>query len=158
MVWTVSSDDGAWSTEAKNLGKDSFDKVPNGAPGVEVRLPLVFSEGVSKGRIAIEKLVEITSTNPAKIFGLYPRKGVLAVGSDADMVILDPHLKKTITVEDLHTPIDWCPFEGVEVEGYPVVTVSKGKVIVENGQFRGVAGDGEFLPRYIPKEILEKPS
>ena len=156
-ISTVGSDDGAWSAETKKLGEDSFDKVINGAPGVEARLPIMFSEGVGKGRISVEKLVEVASTNPAKILGLYPKKGALRVGSDADVVLLDPNLKKTITVENLHTPIDWCPFEGTKVKGYPIVTISKGRVIVENGRLEGVAGLGEFLPRHIPDRVLEQP-
>lgn len=156
-ISTIGSDDGAWSTETKKLGQDSFDQVANGAPGVEVRLPIAFTEGVGQGRITEERLVEVMSTNPAKIFGLYPKKGTLRPGSDADLVIIDPSMEKTITVADLHTPIDWCPFEGFKVKGYPVITISRGRIIVADGEFQGSAGDGSFLPRHIPPEVLRSP-
>lgn len=149
----VSSDHCAFTTDMKKLGKDSFDKVPNGMPGHEFRLPILFSEGVAKGRISINRLSEITSINAAKIFGLYPKKGAIGIGSDADLVILDPRQEKTIRTEDSLYGMDWYPCEGMKIKGWPVVTISKGKVVWKNGQFQGKAGDGEFLKRKIPPEL-----
>jgi len=156
-VSVVSSDQVAFTAEMKKLGEDSFDKVPNGVPGHEFRLPILFSEGVRKKRININKLSEITSTNAAKIFGLYPKKGIISVGSDADIVIFDPNLKKTITTEDSLYNMDWYPYEGMTVKGYPVITISKGKIIWENWEFQGKKGDGEFLRRTISRDLLRTP-
>ncbi|MBW2056331.1 MAG: dihydropyrimidinase [Deltaproteobacteria bacterium] len=145
----VSSDDISFSNEAKLMGKDSFDRVPNGMPGVELRLPVLFSEGFRKGRITLERLVEITSTNPSRLFGLFPQKGVIQVGSDADLVILDPTKEVVLGKDTLHMVADFCCLEGMKVRGYPVVTMSRGKVIVEDGRFLGKEGDGRFLERKI---------
>jgi len=152
----VSSDHEAFTTEMKKIGKGSFDKVPNGLPGHEFRLPVLFSEGVGKGRISVNRLSEITSTNIAKIFGLYPKKGAIVLGSDADLVILDPKLEKRITPEESLYEMDWYPFEGMRVKGWPVVTISKGKIIWENGQFQGKQGEGEFLRRKLPPELSKR--
>jgi dihydropyrimidinase len=152
----VSSDHEAFTTDLKKIGKDSFDKVPNGLPGHEFRLPVLFSEGVGKGRISVNRLSEITSTNISKIVGLYPKKGAIAVGSDADLVILDPKLEKTITPEESLYEMDWYPFEGMRVKGWPVVTISKGKIIWENGKFQGKQGEGEFLKRKLPPELSKR--
>lgn len=156
-VSVVASDQAAFTAEHKKLGEESFDKVPNGLPGIEFRLPLLFSEGFQKGRISINKFVEITSTNAAKIFGLYPKKGVLYVGSDADVVILDPKLEKNITTEESTYGMDWYPYEGMRVKGYPVATISKGKIIYEEGEFMGKAGDGEFLKRSLNPDLFKRP-
>ncbi len=152
----VSSDHEAFTTDMKKIGKDCFDKVPNGLPGHEFRLPVLFSEGVGKGRISVNRLSEITSTNIAKIVGLYPKKGAIALGSDADLVILDPKLEKTITPEESLYEMDWYPFEGMRVKGWPVVTISKGKIIWENGKFQGKQGEGEFLKRKLPPELSKR--
>lgn len=153
----VSSDHCGFTTEMKKLGEESFDKVPNGLPGLEFRLPIMFSEGVEKGRISINRLSEITSTNAAKIFGLYPKKGIIGIGSDADLVILDPKKEKTITTEDSMYDMDWYPCEGMKVKGYPVITISKGKIIWEEGQFYGATGDGDFLRRNLDPRLSEGP-
>ena len=158
IVSVVATDQCAFSAEQKKLGQDSFDKVPNGLPGIEFRLPILFSEGVSKGRISVNTLASVTSTNVAKIFGMYPKKGTISIGSDADLVILDPKLEKTISVEDSIYGIDWYPYEGMKVKGNPIITISKGKVVYEDNEFTGKAGDGEFLKRQISSEILTKPS
>lgn len=131
----------------KQMGKDDFTKCPSGSPGIETRVPLIFSEGVMKNRISINKFVDIVSTNPAKIFGLYPKKGTIAVGSDADIVIIDPKKKIRLSKCMLHENVDYTPYEGIEVEGYPVVTLSRGKVIVRNNKFVGEKGCGEFIKR-----------
>ncbi|MBS7631456.1 dihydropyrimidinase [Candidatus Bathyarchaeota archaeon] len=152
----VSSDHCYFTSEQKKTGKESFDKVPNGMPGHEFRMPILFSEGVVKGRISVNRFSEITSTNAAKIFGIYPQKGIIRVGSDADIVIIDPKLEKKISAEDSLYGMDWCPAEGLNVKGWPVVTISKGKVIWDGG-FRGKAGEGKFLKRVLDPELFKYP-
>ncbi len=132
--------------DQKELGRDSFAKVPNGMPGVETRLYLLW-EGVRQGRISMNRFVEITSTAPAKIFGLYPRKGTMAVGADADLVVWDPEKKHTLSVKTLHMRVDYSPLEGREVTGFPSVVMQRGKVLAKDGKFLGKAGDGKFLRR-----------
>lgn len=144
----VSTDHCPWYyATQKVLGRDSFAKIPNGAPGIETRVPLLFSEGVGKGRLSVERFVEVCATEPAKLFGLYPRKGTVAVGSDADLVIYDPHKEVTLSYKDLHQHVDYCPYEGRTVRGYPHTVLLRGQVIVEDGQFIGHAGQGRFVPR-----------
>lgn len=148
-IATIGTDHSGWQLSDKKMGKESFDKAMPGLPGIETSLPILYSEGVSKGRITVSRLVETMSTNPARIFGLYPRKGGLLPGSDADIVLLDPRLQKRISIEDLHSSVDYTPYEGFEVKGAPIMTISKGKVVVEDGQFCGNAGDGEFIKRCL---------
>ncbi|UCF91666.1 MAG: dihydropyrimidinase [Desulfobacterales bacterium] len=148
-ISVVSTDDASFSVESKRMGKDSFDKVPNGMAGVELRLPVMFSEGVLKRGLSLERMVELTSTNPARLFGLFPQKGVIQVGSDADLVILDPQKKVKLGMKTTHMVTDFCSLEGLRVTGYPVMTLSRGKVIVENGKFVGRQGEGRFLHRKI---------
>jgi dihydropyrimidinase len=121
--------------------------IPHGAPGIETRVPLLFSEGAQKGRIPLTKFVEVVATNPAKLVGLYPRKGTLAVGSDADIMILDPEKEVVIGRDKLHGNTDYTPFEGRSVKGYPVCTISRGTVLVQDGQVKVTPGHGEFLTR-----------
>jgi dihydropyrimidinase len=130
----------------KELGKDSFAKIPNGMPGVETRLYLLW-EGVRAGKISMNRFVEIASTAPAKIFGLYPRKGTMAVGADADLVVWDPEKRHTLGVKSLHMRVDYSPLEGREVVGYPTVVMQRGKTLVRDGKFHGKAGQGQFLKR-----------
>ena len=106
-----------------------FQKIPHGAPGIETRVPLIFSEGVSKGRLSLTRFVDVVATNPAKLVGLYPKKGVLAVGSDADIMIIDPQKEVTISQEMLHGKTDYTPFEGWKLQGYPVTSISRGQVL-----------------------------
>ncbi len=147
-IQTIATDHCSFNfKEQKMMGKDDFRKCPNGIPGVETRVPLMFSEGVSKGRISINKFVEVVSTNPAKLFGIYPQKGCIAVGSDADLVVIDPEIKKIITKAGLHENVDYTAFEGMEATGYPVMTISRGEIIVENNRFIGKKGRGKFLKR-----------
>jgi len=127
--------------------RTSFRWVPNGIPGVETRLPIFFSEGVSKGRISLQKFVELTSTNHARIYGLYPRKGSIGVGFDADVVLWDPKLKKAIRQSDLHHGADYTPWEGFEVTGWPVMTIARGQVVVDHGKIVGTKGAGDVLSR-----------
>jgi dihydropyrimidinase len=131
----------------KELGKGDFSKIPNGAPGVETRMALLYDGGVRKGRITLNRFVELTSTSPAKIFGLFPRKGTIAPGSDADIVVFDPEKKQTLSAKTLHMRVDYNPYEGREVVGAAETVLSRGKVIIEKGKFVGKAGSGTFLKR-----------
>lgn len=131
----------------KQLGKDDFTKCPNGAPGIEERMPLIFSEGVMKNRISINKFVEVCCTNPAKIFGMYPKKGTIQVGSDGDIVIIDPNIEKTIKVEDMHSNVDYTAYEGIKVQGYPTYTILRGEIIAKDNEFIGKKGYGQFIKR-----------
>jgi len=124
----------------------SFKKIGNGVPGIEVRLPLLFSEGVRAGRMDLTRFVALTSTTAAKLYGLYPRKGTLAVGSDADIAIWDPELPVTIRQENMHDAMDYTPYEGRKVTGWPVTTISRGEVVWRDGAVTGAAGRGRFLP------------
>ncbi len=157
VVSTTASDHCAFSAAQKKLGQDSFDKVPNGVLGLGYRLPIMFSEGVLKGRLSINRLVAVTSTNAARIFGMYPKKGIIAPGSDADMVLLDPEGEKTISAKESFFAIDWCPYEGMRVKGVPILTMLRGKIICEEGRFIGERGGGRFLMREIEPDCLLSP-
>jgi dihydropyrimidinase len=133
--------------EQKELGKDDFTKIPNGGPGIENRMSLIYSGGVAGGRFNANRFVELVSTTPAKLFGLYPRKGTIAVGSDADLVIFDPKRKHTISAQTHHMRVDYSMFEGIEVTGMPDTVLSRGRVVVQGDKFLGRAGQGEFLRR-----------
>jgi len=133
--------------EQKELGKDDFTKIPNGGPGIEHRLSLVFTGGVHGGRFSVNRFVETVSTAPAKLFGLYPRKGTIAVGSDADLVIFDPHLEQVISAATHHMRVDYSMFEGIKVKGAPRRVFSRGRLLIDNGRFVGRAGHGEFMKR-----------
>ena len=129
-------------------GRDaSFEKIPNGIPGLAARLPIMFSEGVSKGRISLEQFVALTSTNPARIMGLYPRKGAIQPGSDADLVLWDPRRKVTITNALMQHAIDYTPYEGLQVTGWPTATIRRGEVVMRDGVVQAEPGTGRFLPR-----------
>ena len=127
--------------------KPHFRKVPPGIPGIEARMALTFSKGVSDGRIDLNRFVALTATNPAKIYGLYPRKGTIAIGSDADLVLWNPDTSMTISHDVLHEDVDYTPYEGVEVRGWPELVVSRGDVIVRDGTYVGGEGRGKFLRR-----------
>jgi dihydropyrimidinase len=133
--------------EQKELGKDDFTKIPNGGPGVEHRMSLIYSGGVAGGRFSVNRFVELVSTTPAKLFGLYPRKGTIAVGSDADLVIFDPKRKHTISAKTHHMRVDYSMFEGIQVTGMPDIVLSRGRVVVDGDKFLGRPGQGEFLRR-----------
>jgi len=133
--------------EQKELGKNDFSKIPNGAPGIETRMSLVFDGGVKSGKISLNRFVELTSTSPAKIFGLFPRKGTIAPGSDADLVIFDQKKKHTLSAKTHHMKVDYNPYEGREVTGVAETVLSRGRVIIQNGQFLGKPGAGSFLKR-----------
>ncbi|MDO9085447.1 MAG: dihydropyrimidinase [Anaerolineaceae bacterium] len=131
----------------KELGKEDFTKIPNGLPGVGDRLPILWTEGVGKGRITPNQFVAVTATNPAKIFGLYPKKGVIQPGSDADIVIWDPNKRLTYGVEWSKHRTDYNLYEGWELEGYPVKVFLRGKCIVDGKKWQGNAGEGKFIKR-----------
>jgi dihydropyrimidinase len=122
----------------------------NGVPGLEVRLPLLFSEGVQKGRITLQQFVALTSANHAKLYGLYPRKGTIAVGSDADFAIWDADKDVTIRWKDLHDNVGYSPYEGRQIKGWPITVVSRGRVVVEDGKLDAQRGSGQFLPCASP--------
>jgi len=133
--------------EQKTMGEGDFSKIPNGAPGIETRMSLVYDGGVRTGRISLNRFVELTSTSPAKIFGLFPRKGTIAPGSDADIVIFDPAKTMRLGVKTLHMKVDYNPYEGREVTGVTDTVISRGRVIIDAGRFTGRAGAGSFLAR-----------
>ena len=128
-------------------GRTSFRWVPNGIPGIETRLPILFSEGVMKKRIDLPRFAALTATNHAKAYGLYPRKGSIAIGADADLAIWDPTITRTIRHADLHDGSDYTPYEGIEVTGWPIATLLRGQMIVQNGKLIARKGTGTFLPR-----------
>ena len=127
----------------------SFSKIPNGCPGLETRLPLLFSEGVLKNKISVNKFVEITSSKPAKIYGLYPKKGSILIGADADLVVWDSNLKKIIKNQDLNHSVDYTPYENIEVNAWPNTVISRGSIIVEEGKLKIKKGHGQFLKSEI---------
>ena len=136
--------------DQKILGIDDFSKIPNGGPGVENRMSLVYNGGVNSGRISLNKFVELTSTAAAKTFGLFPKKGTIAVGSDADIVIFDPHRKETISINNActhHMRVDYNAYEGFEVTGFTETVLSRGKIIIDKCEYVGQKGDGSFLKR-----------
>jgi dihydropyrimidinase len=133
--------------EQKALGKDDFSKIPNGAPGIETRMSLVYDGGVRTGRISLNRFVELTATSPAKIFGLFPRKGTIAPGSDADIVVFDPEMKIQLSARTLHMKVDYNPYEGREVTGATETVISRGRVVIDNGKLTGRPGAGSFLKR-----------
>lgn len=152
-VQLVSTDHCPFFMKQKELGKESFAKIPNGAPGVEPRMALMYTYGVVNGKISLNRFVEITSTNAAKVYGMYPQKGTIAVGSDADLVIFDPNKELTLTHSMLHENVDYTPFEGFKLKGYPEVTMSRGEVIAKDGKYIGKDGRGKFIKRGAPQII-----
>jgi dihydropyrimidinase len=148
ILSAISTDHCAFNWDGqKTLGKDDFSKIPNGGPGLENRLHMIHEFGVRAGRISLNRMVELLATNPAKLFGLYPRKGTIAVGSDADIVIFDPERKLTIRAADHHSKIDYNLYEGTEVTGTPEVVLLRGNVLVENDELVASPGIGQFVAR-----------
>jgi dihydropyrimidinase len=137
-------------------GRTSFRWVPNGIPGIETRLPILFSEGVKKGRISLNEFVAFTATNHARTYGLYPKKGTIAIGSDADIAIWDPERKQTISQALLHHGADYTPYEGIAVTGWPVSTMVRGKFVVRDGELVGARSGGNYVTR--EKSPLAAPS
>ncbi|MBD3678546.1 MAG: dihydropyrimidinase [Rhodobacteraceae bacterium] len=132
----------------------SFVHVPNGIPGVETRLPLLFSEGVGRGRISLNQFVALTATNPARLYGLYPRKGTIAIGADADIAIWDPEREVTISNAQLHHNVDYTPYEGRRITGWPEVVLQRGEVLIRGGELCAEEGRGRFLPCGVPDTAL----
>jgi dihydropyrimidinase len=133
--------------DQKTLGRDDFTKIPNGGPGIENRMQLIYHYGVNSGKLSLNRFVEIVSTAPARIFGLYPKKGEIAPGSDADVVIWDPNAAHTISARTHHMRVDYSMFEGFEVRGNARTVLSRGEAIVDGGRFLGKAGRGHYLKR-----------
>jgi dihydropyrimidinase len=139
--------------EQKELGRGDFSKIPNGIPGVEHRMDLLH-QGVVAGEITLQRWVETCSTTPARMFGLYPRKGTLAPGADADIVIYDPVATQVISAATHHMNVDYSAYEGMEITGKVALTMSRGRVIVKDGEFSGAAGHGSFLRRDLCEYLL----
>lgn len=151
VLQTISTDHCPFFMEQKEMGLDDFTKIPNGAPGLELRMALMYTYGVVKNKISIETFVELTSTNVAKIFGLYPKKGSIVIDGDADLIIFDPNKEVKINKEILHENVDYTPFEGFDLKGYPIATFSRGELIAENGEYVGTENRGKFIKRKGPK-------
>ncbi|TNE52830.1 MAG: dihydropyrimidinase [Bacteroidetes bacterium] len=147
LVQVVGTDHCPFTMEQKAMGKDNFAKIPNGHPAIEHRVEFMYSEGVHQGKISLNKFVEVCSTNAAKIFGMYPRKGTIAIGSDADIVIFDPNKKHRISVDTHHMNCDYSGYEGWEVQGKTETVLLRGMVAIENEKCLLKAGDGKFIPR-----------
>jgi dihydropyrimidinase len=139
----------------KTLGKDDFTKIPNGGPGLEDRLKMIHHFGVREGRITLSRMVDLLATQPAKLFGLYPRKGTVAVGSDADLVVFDPERRETISAASHHSKCDYSLYEGTEIVGAPELVLLRGSVLVEDGELVGTPGIGRFVRRARFGEQLE---
>lgn len=149
LVQVVGTDHCPFMWEQKQLGRLDFSKIPNGHPAIEHRMELLFSEGVSKGRISLQKFVEVTATNAAKIFGMFPRKGTISIGADADLVILDPKRKHSISAETHHMNVDYSAYEGWELTGKIETVLLRGQVAVHDGQALVGKGYGQFIKRGV---------
>ncbi|MED3623579.1 dihydropyrimidinase [Neobacillus thermocopriae] len=148
LLQTLGSDQCSFDFKGqKELGRGDFTKIPNGGPIIEDRLTILFSEGVKKGRISLNQFVDITSTRIAKLFGLFPKKGTIAVGADADLVIFDPNIERVISAETHHMAVDYNAFEGMKVTGEPVSVLVRGEFVVRDKQFVGKPGSGQYLKR-----------
>ena len=155
-VCTTATDEYTTYKHVKFQGQNIL-TVCGGHNGIETRMPVTFTKLASTGRISPERFAAITSTNAAKILGLYPQKGAIAVGSDADIVLFDPNLRKKLTLDDLHADSDYSIWEGFECHGYPVMTILRGKVIVEGGKLLGSTSDGRWLKRKVAPGVLAQP-
>lgn len=147
LVQVVGTDHCPFLWEQKLMGKDDFSKIPNGHPAIEHRIELMYSEGVNKGKISLTKFVEVCSTNAAKIFGMYPRKGTIAIGSDADIVIFDPDKQHEISVKTHHMNCDYSGYEGWKLTGKTETVILRGKIAIENETCLLEPGNGQFIPR-----------
>lgn len=156
-IAVVSSDDAAYSWEAKLMGKKRFDRCPNGIPGIEPRLNILYSEGVVKNRISFPRLVELTSANPAKLFGLWPRKGRIEAGADADIVLIDPQKKWIMSQKSLHMAADWSAYEGIKTTGKIEKVFSRGEMIIDGNKCFADKGRGKYLHRRLDPEYIKQP-
>ena len=154
LVQVVATDHCPFTWEQKQMGKDDFSKIPNGHPAIEHRMELLYSEGVNKGKISLNKYVEVTSTNPAKIFGMFPKKGTIAVGTDADIVIFDPNKKHTISASSHHMNTDYSGYEGWELTGKVKTVLLRGKVVVDDNKCLVEKGYGQFVKRQKVKGFI----
>jgi dihydropyrimidinase len=146
-ISVVATDNCTFSSKQKAPWHGDFTKIPYGLPGVETLLPLLYTYGVGKGLISLSKMIELLCVNPARLFGLYPQKGTISPGFDADLVIFNPRQNVTVSHERLQTECDWSPYEGFKLKGYPALTISRGEIVAENGRFVGSAGHGKYLKR-----------
>ena len=147
LVNVVATDHCPFMWEQKLMGKDDFSKIPNGHPAIENRMELLFSEGVNKGRITLNKYVEVASTNAAKIFGMFPKKGTIAIGSDADIILFDPNEKHTLSAKTHHMNVDYSGYEGWEVTGKVKTVLLRGQVVIDNNECKVGKGYGQFVKR-----------
>lgn len=147
LVQVVGTDHCPFTWEQKQMGRNDFSKIPNGHPAIEHRVELLYSEGVRNGKISLNKFVEVTSTNAAKIFGMFPRKGTIAVGSDADIVVFDPNREHTLSVDTHHMNVDYSGYEGWKVTGKASKVILRGQVAIDEGEVRIPAGYGQFVRR-----------
>lgn len=154
---TTATDEFTTYKDVKLFGK-TIETVCGGHNGIETRIPVAFTKFVSQKQMSLRRFAEITSTNAAKILGLYPQKGAIAPGSDADLVLIDPQMGKKLSLSDLHADSDYSIWEGFECQGYPVMTILRGKVIVEDGKFLGSSSDGRWLKRKVSGDILTRPA
>jgi len=138
----------------KRLGEGDFTLIPNGLPGVEERFNVIYQAGVIDGRIGLNRWIEVCCTNPAKMFGMYPKKGTIAVGSDADIVIYDPNAAFTYSADTIHMNVDYTAYDGMEISGNVDTVLSRGKVVVENGNYVGTKGDGQYLKRGASQMLI----
>ena len=154
LVQVVATDHCPFMWEQKLMGEHDFSKIPNGHPAIEHRVELLFSEGVNKGRISLNKFVEVTSTNAAKIFGMFPRKGTIAVGSDADIVIFDPNEEHTVSADTHHMNVDYSGYEGWPLKGKTKTVLLRGQVAIEDGETKVPQGYGQFIRRGSTSTII----
>lgn len=154
LVQVVATDHCPFMWEQKKMGEKDFSKIPNGHPAIEHRVELLFSEGVNKGRISLNKFVEVTSTNAAKIFGMFPRKGTIAVGSDADIVIFDPNEEHTVSVDTHHMNVDYSGYEGWQLKGKTKTVLLRGQVAIDDGEVKVPQGYGQFIHRGKTSSII----
>jgi dihydropyrimidinase len=152
-ISVVATDTCTFTKKQKAMWQGDFTKIPYGMPGVETLLPLVYTFGVGKKRISETQLVKLLCTNPAKLMGLYPEKGTIAVGSDADLVVFDPNKKVTLSYKNLQTNCDWSAYEGFKLKGYPDMTISRGEIVASKGKFVGKVGHGRFVKRHIGMDV-----
>jgi dihydropyrimidinase len=147
VLTAVTSDEVSYSAAAKSLGIASFADIANGCPGVQARLPVLYTLGVAEGRLSLERFTEVFSTWPARMFGVGDRKGRIEKGYDADLVVIDPETPRAMDASSHYGDIGYTPYEGMKLVGWPVLTVYRGRVVVREGRFLGKAGQGRFLHR-----------